>query len=78
MRGYYLDRFDSAPGIQTLNGVDGDGADLREGLLGVLGKHGDEDVDDNLDFGFVGRCCFDKYVLCFGTYLRVVAVDDGR
>lgn len=59
--------------LVVVGGVDLDGFD-GEWVVGVLGEHGDEDVVDDLGFGFVGCRDVDEDVSCFGTDFRVVAV----
>ena len=56
----------------NLDGLDG------EGLIAVLGEHGDHDVADNVELGLVGGGDLDEDVLGVERDLGVVAVDDGR
>ena len=51
-----------------------DGFD-REGLRGILGEHGDEDVVDYLGFRFVCGCYVDEDVAGFEADFGVVGVD---
>ena len=62
-------------GLMVMRGSDLDGFD-REGLRGVLGEHGDEDVVDYLGFGFVCGCYVDENVAGFEADFGVVGVDD--
>lgn len=56
----------------NLDGLDG------EGLVAVLGEHGDHDVADNVELGLIGGGDLDEDVLGVEGDLGVVAVDDGR
>jgi hypothetical protein len=47
-------------------------------LLAVLGEHGDEDIEANIEFRLVGRGHVDKDVGRVEGDLCVVTVDDGR
>mmetsp|Transcript_345 Transcript_345/g.961 ORF Transcript_345/g.961 Transcript_345/m.961 type:complete len:392 (+) Transcript_345:227-1402(+) len=47
-----------------------------EGLVAVLGKHGDHGVEDGLGLGEIGRRALDEDVLGFVRDLRVVSIND--
>ena len=49
-----------------------------EGLRGVLGKHGDENVVYYLGFCFVGGCYVDEDVASFQADFGVVGIDYWR
>ncbi len=55
-------------------GYDLDGLN-REGLRGVLGEHGDEDIIHNFSFRLVGGSYIDEDVAGFEADFRVVGVD---
>lgn len=62
-----------AAGLGVVGGVDLDGFD-GEGVGGVLGEHGDEDVVDDFGFGFVGGGYVDEDVAGLGADFRVVGI----
>ena len=61
-------------GLMVVRGFDLDGFN-REGLRGVLGEHGDEDVIDYLGFRFVCGCYVDEDVAGLEADFGVVGVD---
>ena len=56
---------------------DADGLDC-ERFGGILRKHGDEDVNDDLGFGLIGGSHFDENVAGLERDFGVVAVDYWR
>jgi PIN domain nuclease of toxin-antitoxin system len=74
---YDLDRFDSNSKLDCSE-VTEIVVDSRELLFCILRKHGNENVDDNLDLSLVCSCAFDEDIASLGRNLRMVSIDDRR
>lgn len=64
-------------GLVVVWGADLDRFDC-EGLRGILGEHGDDDIVYYLGFCFVGCCYVDEDVAGFEAYFGVVRIDYWR
>lgn len=52
--------------------------DVRVGHRTILGEHGRNDVDNDIQLRLVSRSDVDEDVLCVQRDLAVLRVDDGR
>jgi len=52
--------------------------DVRVGHRTILGEHGCNDVDNNIQLRLVSRSDVDEDVLCVQGDLAMLRVDDGR
>ena len=51
---------------------------LREGFLTIFGKHGSNDVNNNVELGLISSRNIDKNILCVEGYFTMFRVDDWR
>jgi len=50
---------------------------VRELFLAILREHGHHGIENDVGFGEIGGCDFNENVLCFQSYFRMLAVNDG-
>ena len=51
---------------------------LREGFLTIFGKHGSNDVNNNIKLGLISSGNIDENIFCVEGYFAMFRIDDWR